>query len=95
MDQYGYPLKELWGHRIDDPIWPGSPIWEIDQPAAARCIDCQIASRVVDFLPMMRVVGDISWDTRKECPMCFAPGYIINEEFVVIDAGGKVWRTKS
>jgi hypothetical protein len=81
-----FPSWGLWGHRIDDPIWLGSPIWEIDQPAAARCTDCQIASRVV---------GDISWDTRKECPMCFAPGYIINEEFVVIDAGGKVWRTKS
>jgi len=85
-----FPSWGLWGHRIDDPIWPGSPIWEIDQPVAARCTDCQIASRVVDFLPKAFAEG---YETRKECPICFAPGYIINEEFVVVDAGGKVWRT--
>jgi hypothetical protein len=75
-------------HRIDDPIWPGSLVWLIDSPDCARCSDCGITSRVVDFLPMFRVHG---YDPRKECPACYAPGYVIDTVFQVVDAGGNLW----
>ena len=81
-------MRELYGHRIDDQIWPGSPVWLIDSPDCARCSDCGIASRVVDFLPKLQAEG---YDPRKECPACFGPGYILAERFQVVDAGGNLW----
>ena len=85
------PDWDFWGHKIDDPIWPNSIIWLMDNPAVARCTDCCVQSRVADFQPFF---GDGGYERRKECPVCYAPGFIINEEFIVIDTGGKIWRTK-
>lgn len=84
------PLWDFWGHKVDDPVWPDSIIWHIDHPLVAKCTDCRIQSRVEDFLPKLQPDG---YDTRKECPICFAPGYVLGNEFLVVDAGGKVWRS--
>jgi len=83
-------VRELWGHRIDDPIWLGSPVWAIDDPAVSKCSDCGIQSRIVDFLPMMRNASD-GYETRKECPACFAPGYVFGERFQIVDSAGNLW----
>lgn len=72
-------MREYDGFLLDDPIWPGSLIAMIDRTKYYRCVDCSVMARRGDYLPMFKTGAQIradGYDTRKECPFCFRPGYV-------------------
>jgi hypothetical protein len=57
-------------------------------PDFVYCSDCGHFAPPEVFLPK---IPNGEWDPRLECPICYAPGYIIGARFQVIDSGGNLY----